>query len=473
MLEPFRATLSEILGGSPRPSLQELHAGLHRLCQASAQRLRNLLRENIWDERLAKIELELGPALERSDWPASLSQRSRWGNPDQTLVFYAALLQALDKHHERHRTEMGAPTIEIPTALGGGRTLFLPPPSNPIEEMVPSKRRLNRGTADLKNDVHRILGLWWQLVPLEDKAVQPVLTPLRVTISDELGRRLRQGDLRIGVCSPFAGLGYVIRTDPARCHTVTGIPYRFAEMEPECLDQGRRVLAEVLDLCARERIDLLCFPELTLDTSLLRDLSNLLKVRNDTLHPGLVMAGSFHVDAGAGRANRCSLLDGFGDLLLTQDKCTAYSLPGIQVMSMKPEHRLGLDKRGGYEDIEVSTEVHLVESPLGRLAMPICLDFCGEQLRQLFIETRANFFLVPAMTPQVDPFYTRARELGTLNRASTLMINSSWLLQRSGPWSPRQQSFAYLPAKNALREGGNRISDSLSVFTIREVLGLP
>jgi hypothetical protein len=339
--------------------------------------------------------------------------------------------------------------------------------------MVPSKRRLTRGTADLKNDVHRILHLWWQLIPMEDMAVQPVLRSLPTTCFDELARRLRQGDLRIGVCSPFAGLAYVTRADPARCHADLGTPYRFAEMEPELLDQARSILAEILDLCARERIDILCFPELTLDTSLLRDLSNRLRARNDTLYPALVMAGSFHVDAGTGRANRCSLLDGFGELLLTQDKCTAYSLPGSQVAGMKPEHRLGLDERGGYEDIEVSQTVHLVESPLGRLAMPICLDFCGEQLRQLFIETRVNLFLVPAMTPQVDPFYTRARELGTLNRASTLMINSSWLLHRIGPWLPRQQSFAYFPARDGLREGGNRISDSLSVFTIREVLGLP
>jgi hypothetical protein len=473
MLDQFRVALSEILTGPPGPPPLELHAGLHRLCQANAQRLRNLLRENAWEQRLVEIEQGLGPALEQPVWVAYLARRFRWGNQDQALVFCAALLQALDAYHKRHRSEMVAPIVEIPAALGGGRTLFLRPPSNPIEELVPTNRKLGRGAADLKNDVHHILGLWWQLIPLEDKEVQPQLSPLPATASDELGRRLRQGDLRIGICSPFAGLGYVIRTDPARCHAGLGVPYRFAEIDSASLEPGRKILAEVLDLCARERIDLLCFPELTLDTSLLRDLSNLLKVRNDTLHPALVMAGSFHVDAGTGRANRCSLLDGFGDLLLTQDKCTAYSLPGSQVVSMKPEHRLGLDERGGYEDIEVSGTVHIVESPLGRIAMPICLDFCGEQLRELFIETRVNLFLVPAMTPQVDPFYIRARELGTLNRASTLMINSSWLLQRIGPWSPRQQSFAYFPAKNGLLEGGSRISDSLSVFTIREVLGLP
>lgn len=84
-----------------------------------------------------------------------------------------------------------------------------------------------------------------------------------------------------------------------------------------------------------------------------------------------------------------------------------------------------------------------------------------------------NLFLVPAMTPRMGPFYSRARELGTLNRATTLVVNSAWLLQRNGLRSRRQRSFAYFPARRGLKGGGARISDELSVFTIREVLGLP
>jgi hypothetical protein len=454
----------------------ELHAGLHRFCQANAQQLRNLLRERAWDERAVGIEQKLGISIAQPDWKTLLAAHSRWGDESHALIFSAALLRALDEHHKAHRSEMGTPIVEIPLELGGGRTLFLPPPPVSIEELIPEKRRLARGAGYFRSDVHQILSLWWHLVPLEGRTIQPKLLTLPAPVSDELGFRLRQGDLRIGVCSPFAALDYLIRTDPARCHEASGgVPYRFAEMAPACLDHGRKLLVKVLDACAHERIDLLCFPELTLDTNLLRELSLLLKVRNETLHPALVMAGSFHVDAGLGRANRCSLLDGFGNLVAVQDKCTPYSMPGAQVLKLQPDFRarLGLDERGGYEDIELSGTFNIIECALGRVATPICLDFCGDQLRNLLEDTQVNLLLVPAMTPRMSPFYSRARDLGTTNRATTLGVNSAWLLRQIGLSSRRHRAFAYLPAKRALKGGGRRISDDLSVFTIREVLGLP
>jgi len=459
----------------PSLSRLDLHAWLLRHCQTHVQRLRNLRREPTWDQRVVEIEQKLGPSIAQPDWQALLTAQAGWGAEDQALIFSAALLRALDEHHKGHRSEMGTPAVEIPAELGGGRTLFLPPPSASIQELIPAKRRLARGAGYFRSDIQQVLGLWWRPVPLEGRAIQPSLLTLPASVSDELGFRLLQGDLRIGVCSPFSALDYLVRTDPARCHEASGgVPYRFAEMAPACLVHGRKLLVEVLDDCAREKIDLLCFPELTLDTSLLRELSLLLKIRNETLHPALVMAGSFHVDDGLGRANRCSLLDGLGNIVAVQDKCTPYSMPGAQVLKLQPDFRvrLGLDERGGYEDIELSGTLNILECSLGRVAMPICLDFCGDQLRDLLEDTQVNLLLVPAMTPRMGPFFVRARDLGTTNRATTLAVNSSWLLRQIGLKSRRHRAFAYLPAKGALKAGGRRISDDLSVFTIREVLGL-
>lgn len=475
MLDQPLHALSPVLARGSGVSRPALHAGLLRLCQRHVQRLRSLLREPAWEERSVQIELRLAPDLEKPDWRALLSAQARWGDKDHLLVFSAALLRALDERHKTRRSELGAQIVEVPLELGGGRTLFLPPPSALIEGLVPERRRLGRGQGDLKSDVRHILGLWWHLVPLEGRPIQPDLSSLPPGISEELALRLRQGDLRIGICSPFSELNYLVRTDAARCHARDGVPYRFAEMAPECLTEARQLLSDVIDVCARERIDLLCFPELTLDTTLLGELSRLLKLRNETLHPALIMAGSFHVDSGLARANRCTLLDGFGNLVLTQDKCTPYSMPGDQVVKLRRElrERLGLDERGGYEDIEVSTTLTLVESPIGRLALPICLDFCGDQLRELLVDTQANLLLVPAMTPRMAPFYSRARDLGTTNRATIVVANSAWLLRQIGLKSPRQRSFTYFPARKGLKGGGRKISDSVFLFTIREALRLP
>ncbi len=471
-----RDRLLQALTHEPSLGRLEMHAFLHRLCSRHVITLQNCLREPEWDRKAVEAESQADALLADPAWLAGLAERARWfqaGEAERPLVFAAGLLRALDRFHAAHRLEADLQSVSLPAALGGGETLFLPPPLSPLEDLVPPKRRLGRSQGDLENDLGSILHLSWHLVALEDLPVQPEVRRLPPLVAETLSHRLRQSsDLRIATAFPFAALDYVIRSDPDRCHAEKGTPYRFAEMEP--LREGREILEEVLRDCAREKVDVLCFPELTLDTSLLSHLGLLLKSRNETLHPLLVMAGSFHVDAGLGRANRCHLLDGRGNLLLSQDKCTAYRIPADQAGRMRPEilAGLGIDERGGYEDIQSAETLHIRETPLGRLATPICLDFCGNQLRDLFIQTRVNLFLVPAMTPRMGPFYARAREFGSFNRATTIVVNSAWLLRSLGLRSRRHRALVYVPAWKGLRGGGRPLSDHLALFTIRELLGL-
>jgi len=132
--------------------------------------------------------------------------------------------------------------------------------------------------------------------------------------------------------------------------------------------------------------------------------------------------------------------------------------------------KLGIDERGGFEDIRSSTEVVIADCALGRLATPICLDFCGDELRELFIGTRTNLLLVPAMTPRIRDFRERARELGTHCRGSTFVVNSAWLVGQLGQPTAPDLFLGYVPAMKAVPGQPVRVSEALAVSSIRVLL---
>jgi len=111
---------------------------------------------------------------------------------------------------------------------------------------------------------------------------------------------------------------------------------------------------------------------------------------------------------------------------------------------------------------------------LGRLATPICLDFCGDELHSLLVDSGANLLLVPAMSQSMDLFHALAREFGTHTRATTFVVNSDWLLRQLGLVLPELRALAYVPAKGGLRTAGKLLSEELMlrVFSIRELVGL-
>jgi predicted amidohydrolase len=167
------------------------------------------------------------------------------------------------------------------------------------------------------------------------------------------------------------------------------------------------------------------------------------------------------------------VLDGFGNVLFVQDKCVWYRLPAEQATPALCGS-LGIDERGGHEDIALCREIQILDSPLGRLATPICIDFCGDELRDLLVEAQVNLLLIPAMTPEMRPFRERARDLGTQSRAATFVANSAWLHQQLGRTSEESGDLflAYLPTSRPPTEGRKELGGTLVVCSIRELLGL-
>ena len=475
MTAHLREALITALSNEPPLSRLQFHAWLYRQCLVQAGPIRNCVREPAWGGPFAEFKRLATLAFAAANWRGVLQERAiRWIREDATdrlLVFCAATLKALDEHHLERQRDVALEEVSLPLSLGGGRTLFLPPPATPLMDLIPRAQRLQRGVGDLENNLREILKLWWHVIKLEALTVQPRIRELDATVSKELAGRLAQGDLRFGLASPFAGLAYSIRSDPSR-YGSDGIPYRFAELKPESSAAAKAGLLEILKQCAAQRVDVLCFPELTLDTDLQHYLRLLLKTGDLEQGPVLIVVGSFHVDSEGHWVNQCRALSGSGRFLFSQDKCVFYRIPPSQ--AEKDPHLcelLGIDHRGGYEDIHLSTSLEIFDGPLGRLATPICLDYCGDEVLDLLIDSAVNLLLVPAMTPRMEPFYQKARTLGTKAGAASFVTNSAWLLDHLGKREPENLALAYLPAHPVAKLTRDP-ADSLWVFSIRELLGL-
>lgn len=451
---------------SERLSSLTLHAALFRLCTQEIQKLRNLLRKGTWyalvtAKRAAVQRLAHGaPPKWSAELRTFLLRELRIEDGERLLALAVGTLVALDDIHWRLGSSVDYEDVALPawpTILGGVRMTFARVPSNPIEKLVPESLKLPRNLGHFKNDLVQTLGLRWLILELDRYPVRARFQPFEAVVARILIDRLEDHrDLRLALASPTQGFDYTIKSRPSEAHPQDGVPYRFVGLACEPAD-AKVTLDKILDACREQGVDVLCFPELTLDPDLMGHLCDRLRYRNEEDHPALVIAGSFHheYDDGRGWVNRCQVLDPYGRVLLKQDKCVAFKIPASQAREMSPQllAKLGIDGRGGHEDIAVGEELTFLDSGLGRMLFPICLDYCGDQLTELLLDSRPNLFWVPAMTPTMSAFHERARFLGGRLRASSFVVNSRWLLEQIGLSQEeieRSLVTSYLPCRGGL-----------------------
>ena len=90
-----------------------------------------------------------------------------------------------------------------------------------------------------------------------------------------------------------------------------------------------------------------------------------------------------------------------------------------------PELRdaLGLDGHGGFENIRRGEELRFCDTPIGRLTVGICAGFFGEPARTALKAVRADYYLVPAMSPSTQDIAEFAQELVRHHGGSTAAAN--------------------------------------------------
>ena len=159
-------------------------------------------------------------------------------------------------------------------------------------------------------------------------------------------------------------------------------------LRPDAVPIVRKKLTEMLARAAARRIELLLFPELSLDPSLPELLEPLTAWARET--GGYVVPGAFHVSES--RVNLCRVVGPSG-VLWEQEKHIPASLV--------------LDGQRVTEGIRPSERrLTIADTRFGRIAVAICRDFLDLDLRVELknAEPPVDIVLNPAFTPVTDDF---------------------------------------------------------------------
>ncbi len=230
----------------------------------------------------------------------------------------------------------------------------------------------------------------------------------------------------------------------------------FKKIKDESLESAWEMLLNTLESCKKNNVDIIVFPELTIDSELLNRIQNWLGKENfnspkeDELPDPpikMVVAGSFHFEeTSKGFFNRCVVLDYAGSLLWKHEKLTPFSFsPNFEddthtstklakaLMSNEDiEKAKNQNEFKIKEDILHGGKITFCDAIWGRMATPICRDYIDDYFIQACKKVRANFFAVPMMSYGFSYFLNTAKNKYAREvTALTFFCPSEWILNWS------------------------------------------
>ncbi len=167
------------------------------------------------------------------------------------------------------------------------------------------------------------------------------------------------------------------------------------------------MLGEQLSVAQKELCDLLVWPELTMPDARLQALRELLTA--DPLDQGgvpVVIAGSWHVPTGEGDdfRNRCVVMTGNGDVLVTYDK----------------RRRFPWNEQ--WEDIGVGENIPIIVMNDRLIGLAICRDFCDDNPHDPYRELPLDLLVVPSMGQKSTLDAHIRRAAGQRHRQGTIIF---------------------------------------------------
>lgn len=187
-------------------------------------------------------------------------------------------------------------------------------------------------------------------------------------------------------------------------HNPAGITtYRLTDME------GRwQNILKSLEQASKNSAYMIIFPELTICPKLKNRISQWLDDNPD--HPFmLILPGTFHEVINGKIFNFGEIFDCFGRPVLSHYKLTTFG----------PTERP--------ENISTGRRIELLDTPIGLIAMPICLDFCENDIPfdRLWNEIGAEWLLVPAYGDEksIDAHMRKAKALQNSHNAVSVVAN--------------------------------------------------
>ncbi|HTQ78962.1 MAG TPA: hypothetical protein VMM92_03115 [Thermoanaerobaculia bacterium] len=195
-------------------------------------------------------------------------------------------------------------------------------------------------------------------------------------------------------------------------------------------------LEEVLEAADQEQVNLILFPELTVDEAAKRVLQGELHRRSSTWSPLYgVVAGSFHCWDGSPSlppVNRATFLGRTGETAMCHDKKGRFRVPASKVSpqffgNVPP----GPLPKEIFEDIRYGSELAIFETTLGRIALLICADAIVADDRgylPLIRRLRPDLLLVISMSDETEPFEAFAEEMSRY-WIGTVFLNAHCVLK--------------------------------------------
>lgn len=225
------------------------------------------------------------------------------------------------------------------------------------------------------------------IIPAQVEGIQIIIRSASDCLYLKLSDCLQKEGLRIYVTSFPDGVGpHWLDSDP---------PQWTAR---ELTDQGARweSVLESLEEARGEAAEIVIFPELTLCPGLRIKVVDWLDDNPD--HPFLlILPGTFHQEKEGASFNIAELFDRFGKPLLSHRKLIPFGT------HEKPE------------GIRTGNRIEMLDTPIGLISIPICLDFCEEGMpfNYLWEEIGAEWLLVPAFgnASSISAHLRRAKEL--------------------------------------------------------------
>lgn len=201
-------------------------------------------------------------------------------------------------------------------------------------------------------------------------------------------------------------------------------------------------LEAVIEVAAKEEVNLILLPELTVDASARSELRNALIDHAPSSLYGVV-AGSFHLWEGGSAAdgepqgppvNETVFLDRTGASVMVHHKKGRF-----RVSSAKVGPKLFADcskenlRKEIFEDIRYGSELRLVETSLGRMAILICADAIAADDRgylPLIRRLRPDLLLIVSMSDETEPFEAFAEEMSRY-WIGTVFVNAHCILEEA------------------------------------------
>lgn len=280
----------------------------------------------------------------------------------------------------------------------------------------------------------------------------------------------------LGMQAQYAGtIAHPLRSGSASDEDEHGL-YRFRP-EADLMNKPVAGRAEVvLDACAQKRVDVLMIPELTSSLDFVSAIQSLLRQRYDAhpenrsagLFPWLIVCGSYHhddqtPDSFSSFHNRCVVLSGDGEKATITPLDSTRPDIGCQHWLVDKRHQFklrrdmveaahrrdfGLDRhRVSLEPSRVAERILVVDTPIGRVWVTICLDFLKTAGRTVLprFAGLADWILVPAATRSTSEFEWRAKDIANTSGTASVMANACWLVERFGAWDKARAGLAYSP----------------------------